>query len=244
MAKIGRNDPCWCESGKKFKKCHGANDATDAPHFDPDEGLQADARSLTKALLQESSARPGCHHGEAFRRLEKVAGPGAIDAYAQHVLGRSYSESELARARTIVRTMAEQVVTHAGPADLTGLCKDVANTVIGVLEREGIWCFGVAGSVQFVFSPDTHLDDRYFWVRDEGEPGSFLGHAWVVAPPFGVVDCTAKHQRWENGEGAFVPAPVLAEEVEVVAPSRRLFSANGLPALVPTPDGLLAAVRR
>ena len=24
--KIGRNDPCWCGSGKKHKKCHGAND--------------------------------------------------------------------------------------------------------------------------------------------------------------------------------------------------------------------------
>ncbi len=22
-AKLGRNDPCWCDSGKKFKKCHG-----------------------------------------------------------------------------------------------------------------------------------------------------------------------------------------------------------------------------
>ena len=23
-ASIGRNDPCWCGSGKKFKRCHGA----------------------------------------------------------------------------------------------------------------------------------------------------------------------------------------------------------------------------
>jgi uncharacterized protein YecA (UPF0149 family) len=23
--KIGRNDPCHCGSGKKFKKCHGAS---------------------------------------------------------------------------------------------------------------------------------------------------------------------------------------------------------------------------
>ncbi|MCH2173578.1 SEC-C domain-containing protein [Myxococcota bacterium] len=23
--KTGRNDPCHCGSGKKFKKCHGAN---------------------------------------------------------------------------------------------------------------------------------------------------------------------------------------------------------------------------
>ncbi|MDQ3128658.1 MAG: SEC-C metal-binding domain-containing protein, partial [Chloroflexota bacterium] len=22
-ARIGRNDPCWCESGQKYKKCHG-----------------------------------------------------------------------------------------------------------------------------------------------------------------------------------------------------------------------------
>jgi preprotein translocase subunit SecA len=23
MAKVGRNDPCPCGSGKKFKQCHG-----------------------------------------------------------------------------------------------------------------------------------------------------------------------------------------------------------------------------
>jgi preprotein translocase subunit SecA len=22
--KLGRNDPCWCGSGKKYKRCHGA----------------------------------------------------------------------------------------------------------------------------------------------------------------------------------------------------------------------------
>ena len=26
-AKIGRNDPCWCGSGKKYKKCHLGKDA-------------------------------------------------------------------------------------------------------------------------------------------------------------------------------------------------------------------------
>jgi preprotein translocase subunit SecA len=28
--RIGRNDPCWCGSGKKYKKCHGAGDAQGA----------------------------------------------------------------------------------------------------------------------------------------------------------------------------------------------------------------------
>jgi preprotein translocase subunit SecA len=27
QAKVGRNDPCPCGSGKKYKKCHGANAA-------------------------------------------------------------------------------------------------------------------------------------------------------------------------------------------------------------------------
>ena len=26
MEKIGRNDPCWCGSGKKYKTCHMATD--------------------------------------------------------------------------------------------------------------------------------------------------------------------------------------------------------------------------
>ena len=29
-AQPGRNDPCWCGSGRKFKKCHGTADAGDA----------------------------------------------------------------------------------------------------------------------------------------------------------------------------------------------------------------------
>ncbi len=27
VPKVGRNDPCPCGSGKKYKKCHGANEA-------------------------------------------------------------------------------------------------------------------------------------------------------------------------------------------------------------------------
>ena len=26
MEKIGRNDPCWCGSGKKYKQCHAGID--------------------------------------------------------------------------------------------------------------------------------------------------------------------------------------------------------------------------
>jgi hypothetical protein len=29
QAELGRNDPCWCGSGKKYKKCHLAKDQRD-----------------------------------------------------------------------------------------------------------------------------------------------------------------------------------------------------------------------
>jgi len=31
-AKIGRNDPCWCGSGRKYKKCHLDHDRDNQPH--------------------------------------------------------------------------------------------------------------------------------------------------------------------------------------------------------------------
>lgn len=27
IPKLGRNDPCWCGSGKKYKRCHMDSDA-------------------------------------------------------------------------------------------------------------------------------------------------------------------------------------------------------------------------
>ena len=41
--KIGRNDPCWCGSGKKYKKCHGAKPLE---HLERLSGLVRIAREL------------------------------------------------------------------------------------------------------------------------------------------------------------------------------------------------------
>ena len=42
--KIGRNDPCWCKSGKKYKQCHMAMDEKiqriqDSGHIVPDRSI-------------------------------------------------------------------------------------------------------------------------------------------------------------------------------------------------------------
>ena len=41
-----RNDPCWCGSGKKYKKCHLSID-NQLQHF-YDEGLEVPSRAMLK----------------------------------------------------------------------------------------------------------------------------------------------------------------------------------------------------
>ena len=43
--KIGRNDPCWCGSGKKYKKCHEAFD-TRLEQFRQDRAIELDTTIL------------------------------------------------------------------------------------------------------------------------------------------------------------------------------------------------------
>jgi uncharacterized protein YecA (UPF0149 family) len=38
LPKVGRNDPCPCGSGRKYKQCHGQLTADDTPAFAPDIG--------------------------------------------------------------------------------------------------------------------------------------------------------------------------------------------------------------
>ena len=62
--KIGRNDPCWCKSGKKYKACHQAFDEKiarirDAGHIVPsrtDQECRTDRRDQRKCEDQYRSS--------------------------------------------------------------------------------------------------------------------------------------------------------------------------------------------
>lgn len=57
MKKIGRNDPCWCGSGKKYKQCHAAFDErlakeADAGHLVPSHDMIKTSEQI--AAIKES----------------------------------------------------------------------------------------------------------------------------------------------------------------------------------------------
>ena len=65
---LGRNDLCWCGSGKKYKKCH----------LKSDELKRVEARFAAQASARNKGPGgvvPG-KGGKAKQRLEKAAEPG------------------------------------------------------------------------------------------------------------------------------------------------------------------------
>ena len=103
--KLGRNDPCWCGSGRKYKKCHLASDRTGKTHppaaesagpapagrglilktADEIEGIRRAGR-LTRTILDGLAevVRPGVTTGEIdawvhARMTEAGATPATLD---------------------------------------------------------------------------------------------------------------------------------------------------------------------
>ena len=73
--KIGRNDPCWCGSGKKYKKCHEAFDEKAA--LLQSRGYKVPERNLIKTPEQVAKIKESCAINMAVLDfVESHIGPG------------------------------------------------------------------------------------------------------------------------------------------------------------------------
>lgn len=79
-----------------------------------------------------------------------------------------------------------------------------------ILDRLGVWNYVAKATLTIKFPASSGISDRYFWNFDVGE---FVApHAVVVAPPFGVVDLTARKQAYSSGESDHIPNIILAKK--------------------------------
>lgn len=77
MAKTGRNDPCHCGSGKKYKRCCSAKD--EALASAAAQVRQAASAARTNALLDEESADPFDGLDEASNAVVDMVRAGKLD---------------------------------------------------------------------------------------------------------------------------------------------------------------------
>jgi hypothetical protein len=232
MAQAGRNDPCPCGSGLKLKKCHGQQELDDGarmfnltPLPEPSSRAQENLEQRVRGFLSVPGRVAGCYDLPAFTTFERE-NPEILDEYARFVVERKQTDEERARVRRLVPDIAARIAASATPAEISRRCLQISYVLLRSLEAAGIWSFVVHGSVGFEFDRSLHLEHSFHWVRDHADtPAATMGHLWVVAPPFRIVDCTVRHQAWQHGEGEHVPSPLLAEQVQEVTPREILYCA-------------------
>ncbi|MGL1930221.1 MAG: SEC-C metal-binding domain-containing protein [Desulfotalea sp.] len=57
MAKIGRNEPCPCRSGKKYKRCCGKNPQVQPKEMSPEEQMKVTLMSAVENVLVAAEAK-------------------------------------------------------------------------------------------------------------------------------------------------------------------------------------------
>lgn len=92
--KLGRNEPCWCGSGRKFKKCHLGRAETDAMQLS--EALEATRKSRSARGCQSPPTMHESCSGDPIKShsISKALGLNRI-AEAGHVLGLKHDISTL-----------------------------------------------------------------------------------------------------------------------------------------------------
>jgi hypothetical protein len=143
-----------------------------------------------------------------------------LEKYAQWVGLRPRDEAYDQHVRRVVPRLAEIVARALRKDGMQGGCVAASGMLTRMLDRLGVWNFGVAGSLIL------EVEKAKLWrglqsVDDEDFPDAALGHSWVIAPPYRVVDAAIALQRWTGDPmGDYVPLHLVIETgTKVVRPA-------------------------
>lgn len=177
---------------------------------------KTDLNARLASFFAKPGRKPGCYNEAEFLEIEQED-TCALEAYAQHVLKIGPVENQ--GKETVIADVANWVTRHLTtltPDESRGQCRHASMIMMSVLEDLGVWCFGVNGSLSVYAPPVARNPGHHFYIKDtKGKPG----HTWIVAPPYWIVDATAKFQGWPGVVKAAVPALLLEREPKVEPPS-------------------------
>ena len=138
--KIGRNDPCWCGSGKKYKVCHADFDEKLAELKAKGEKVPPHSLIKTKEQL------------EGIRKAGKL-NTEILDMVAENIHAGMSTED-------INKLVHEYTIAHGGiPAPLN-YCGSVSYTHLDVYKRQRLSCF--LGFCMIIFWRETAFHTLFF----------------------------------------------------------------------------------
>lgn len=224
MDNIGRNDLCFCGSGKKYKKCcmsKNNNFNTNIRIAQYSSNYEVIKEDFIKNGI--SIEKPGFYNDRNFLEIEKGYSS-YLNNYARYIQTKEYTEEYIKKARKEISLIASILHSELVKDGRRGACIDVAMVFSKILEMEGYWNYIAKGSLTMEYPPESNIPKGYFWHYDIKSDIS-AGHAWVVAPPFSVIDITIKQQIYTKGQEKYLPDLVLGDNMQrVTAEVKDVFS--------------------
>lgn len=154
----------------------------------------------------------------AFLNAE-LHSPALLEVYAKWVMLRPRDPQYDLHVKTVVPKLANIIAQVLEEDRLEGSCEMACSLLTKGLDRLGVWSIGLVGSSTF------EVKEKGIWrglhtVDRPDFPGARLGHTWVCAPPFVVVDASIKRQRWDGDAiYPFVPNVILDLQGRVTKPT-------------------------
>ncbi|MFC4671724.1 hypothetical protein ACFO5X_24450 [Seohaeicola nanhaiensis] len=145
--------------------------------------------------------------------------PALLEDYAKWVMLRPRDVDYEAHVRQTVPRLAQLIADVLEEDRLEGSCQMACSLLTKSLARLGVWSVGIVGSSTF------EVKSQGIWrglhtVDYRDFEGAALGHSWVCAPPFFVVDASIKRQRWSGDEiYPYIPSIILDDVGQMTKPT-------------------------
>jgi hypothetical protein len=173
--KIGRNDPCWCGSGKKYKKCHlNREDEEPIQPWQLDKGLK---RVLAaRQCLAPDPWKQDC--SPQIGRAHTVPRSGSLAKIARdgHVYSFRFSVQGLLKASGALRP---ELVGINQASTFTGFCSEHDRAIFAPLETMPftatpeqcfLLCYRAVAREIFTKQAGASMAHQYGRVMDRGKP--------------------------------------------------------------------------
>lgn len=157
-------------------------------------------------------SKPGFYDEPAFIENEK-RNPSFLEIYADYIDSMSFCSDYLEKAKITTLEIIGFVYNKLLLDGLKGACLDVCNIISRFMEKEGIWNYVVKGGSTISFDRNTGLNTTYCAPIMTYDNPAVVGHAWIVVPPFRVVDITFSRQHYTRGEEKYLQGFIAEENV-------------------------------
>lgn len=173
------------------------------------------AQNQLENLFQNAGidySKPGFYDTPAFIEQEKRA-PSFLEVYADYIDSMSFSPDYLINAKSVALNVTKFVYDKLTSDGQKGVCLDVCGIISRFLEKEGIWNYVIKGGLTISFDKKTRLSTTYCAPLMAHDNSAVLGHAWVVAPPFKVIDVAFSLQHYSRGEEKYLKGFIAEESI-------------------------------